>query len=273
MLGALALALPAQPALAQDPYAPPSPRHEAERVMSAELAMKAALAQRNAVLATPAPSALIDRVRYNLALDAADFAYRSAARQEELRVYELASYLSVESAVVPLLPTSVSRPVQDAVAGLHSLYALAGFDQYYLVHAHFVFPYAVGATVAQLRGYYQEAQQKYGVDWSYLASINFIESSFGRNNGPSSAGAEGPMQFLPSTWANWGQGGNIWDAHDAILAAARYLVHYGAPDNMRQAIWHYNLDYDYVDAVEFFARAMRADPTWLDRLYYWNTSG
>jgi membrane-bound lytic murein transglycosylase B len=81
------------------------------------------------------------------------------------------------------------------------------------------------------------------------------------------------MQFLPGTWANWGNGGNIMDPHDSILAAARYLVHYGAPGNMRQAIFHYNLDYDYVDAVEFFARAYRADSHWLDRMYYWNTTG
>jgi membrane-bound lytic murein transglycosylase B len=111
------------------------------------------------------------------------------------------------------------------------------------------------------------------VDGSYLASINFIESNFGRINGPSSANAMGPMQFLPSTWANYGQGGNIMDPHDAILAAARYLVHYGAPYNMRLAIWHYNLDYNYVDSVELFARAFRADPGWLDRMYYWNTYG
>jgi hypothetical protein len=241
--------------------------------MSAELAMSAALAQRRRLQGVPAPAGLLDRVRRQLALESANFAYRSAVRQEELRVYELASYYSVESAVVPLLPGSVSGPVEDAIAGLHSLYALAGYDQYYLVHAHFVFPYANAASIADLRAYYLEAQQKYGVDASYLASINFIESAFGRNNGPSSAGAEGPMQFLPGTWASWGEGGNIWDPHDAILAAARYLVHYGAPDDMRQAIFHYNLDYDYVDAVEFFARAIRADPAWLDRLYYWNTSG
>ena len=241
--------------------------------MSAELAMAAALAQRRQILASAAPAGLMDRVRYAISIEAANYAYRSAARQEELRVYELASYYGVEAAVVPLLPTAVSRPVEDAIAGLHSLYALAGFDQYYLVHAHFVFPYASAAPVTTLRSYYVEAQQKYGVDASYLASINFIESAFGRNNGPSSAGAEGPMQFLPGTWANWGQGGNIWDPHDAIMAAARYLVHYGAPSDMRTAIFHYNLDYDYVDAVEFFARAIRADPAWLDRLYYWNTSG
>jgi soluble lytic murein transglycosylase-like protein len=241
--------------------------------MSAELAMTAALAQRQALTGAPAPTSLMDRVRYDMAVASAEYSYRSAIRQEELRVYELASYSSVETKVIPLLPGSVSRPVEDAIAGLHSLYALAGFDQYYLVHAHFVFPYTNGAPVATLRGYYLEAQHRYGIDASYLASINFIESSFGRNNGPSSAGALGPMQFLPGTWANWGQGGNINDPHDAIMAAARYLVHYGGPGDMRTAIFHYNLDYDYVDAVEFFARAIRADPGWLDRLYYWNTSG
>ena len=52
-----------------------------------------------------------------------------------------------------------------------------------------------------------------------------------------------------------------------------YLVHYGAPYDMRTAIWHYNLDYDYVDAVELFARAYRADPAWLERMYYWDTFG
>ena len=158
------LTLPAQPALAQDPYAPPSPRHEAERVISAELAMSDALAQRSRLLGAPAPTGVMDRVRLSLGLEAADFAYRSGARQEELRVYELASYSSVEAAVVPLLPQSVSRPVEDAIAGLHSLYALAGFDQYYLVHAHFSFAYARAAPVATLRGYYLEAQKKYGVD-------------------------------------------------------------------------------------------------------------
>jgi hypothetical protein len=47
----------------------------------------------------------------------------------------------------------------------------------------------------------------------------------------------------------------------------------GAPYDMRNAIYHYNLSFDYVDSVEFFARAFRADPTWLDHMYYWNTYG
>ena len=178
------------------------------------------------------------------------------------------------SAVVPLVPSSsVQGAFGDAIAGLHSLYILEGIDAYYLVNAHFIHPYSDAAPVSDLKSYYAEAQRLYGVDPSYLASINYIESNFGRVNGPSSAGALGPMQFLPGTWADWGDGGNVYDPHAAILAAARYLVHYGAPGNMRQAIFHYNLDYDYVDAVEYFASAFRADPGWLDRMYYWNTTG
>jgi soluble lytic murein transglycosylase-like protein len=224
-------------------------------------------------IASQQATGLMESLRKELATDRAAYAFRAAARQEELRIYELAGYASVEGAVVPLLPLGVQAPVSNTIAGLHSLYILGGIDQYYLVNVHFTHPYSDARPVSLLRSYYLEAQRLYGVDASYLASINFIESNFGRINGPSSAGAQGPMQFLPGTWANYGQGGDINDPHAAILAAARYLVHYGAPYSMRLAIWHYNLDYDYVDAVEYFARAYRTDPGWLDRMYYWNTYG
>jgi hypothetical protein len=50
-------------------------------------------------------------------------------------------------------------------------------------------------------------------------------------------------------------------------------VRNGAPYNMRNAIFQYNHDFDYVDSVESFARAYRTDPGWLDHMYYWNTYG
>jgi hypothetical protein len=61
------------------------------------------------------------------------------------------------------------------------------------------------------------------VRWFYLAAINFVETDFGRVAGPSSAGAQGPMQFLPATWAIYGHG-DIHRASDAIVAAARFLA-------------------------------------------------
>ena len=266
------LALAPRVAQAQDPGAGPNAHHEAARIVAAELAMDDA---NNALtaLAGQQPSGLADTMRHEMAVAATDFQFRQAARQEELRVYELAGYDSVQSAVVPLLPPHLQAPIDDAIAALHSLYILAGIDQYYLVNVHFTHPYTDAQPLNNLRSYYADAARRYGVDPSYLAAINFIESNFGRINGPSSAGAEGPMQFLPSTWTEYGQGGNIMDPHDSILAAARYLQRNGAPYNMRNAIWHYNNSFDYVDSVEAFARAYRADPGWLDRMYYWNTTG
>ena len=259
-------------ALARDPDAGPDAHHEAARIVAAELTMQSASAQLQQ-LAQQQPSTLAEAMRHELAVARAQFEFRQGARQEELRLYELAGYASVESSVVALLPPRLAATFEDSISALHSIYILAGIDQYYLVNVHFVHPYSDAAPLAQLRSNYLEAQQRYGVDASYLAAINYIESNFGRVNGPSSAGAEGPMQFLPSTWSEYGQGGNIMNPHDAILAAARYLQRNGAPYDMRNAIWHYNNSYDYVDSVEAFARAYRTDPGWLDRMYYWNTFG
>jgi membrane-bound lytic murein transglycosylase B len=259
-------------ASAQDPGIGPNAHHEAARIISAELAMQDA-SSAVAALAAEQPSGLADTMRHEMAVAAAQYEFREAARQEELRVYELAGYDTVQAAVVPLLPGGIQGAFQDSISALHSLYILAGIDQYYLVNVHFNHPYTDAEPLSALRAYYSEASLRYGVDPSYLAAINFIESNFGRVKSDSSAGAQGPMQFLPSTWTEYGQGGNIQNPHDAILAAARYLQHNGAPYNMRNAIWHYNNSFDYVDSVEGFARAYRADPGWLDRMYYWNTTG
>jgi Transglycosylase SLT domain len=96
---------------------------------------------------------------------------------------------------------------------------------------------------------YQQASDRYGLGPagpSILAAINEIESGFGANMGPSSAGAVGWMQFMPSTWAAYGVDADgdgkadPWDAEDAIFAAARYLRAAGMPEDPEGAIWAYN---------------------------------
>jgi membrane-bound lytic murein transglycosylase B len=119
-----------------------------------------------------------------------------------------------------------------------------------------------------LLGYFRHAQARYGVGWQYLAAIEFIESKFGRVTGVSSAGAEGPMQFLPATWARYGRG-DVRNPRDAILGAARYLVASGARHDMAGALYHYNPSTDYVAAVQDYAARMRADARAYYGYYYW----
>jgi len=113
---------------------------------------------------------------------------------------------------------------------------------------------------AELMALYKSAEEKYGVPWSLLASINSIESGFGTNMGPSSAGARGPMQFMPATWRAYGVDGNrdgrkdVMDPEDAIPAAARYLMASGAPKDMQRAVFAYNHAQWYVDKVLALAK-------------------
>ncbi len=110
--------------------------------------------------------------------------------------------------------------------------------------------------LATLRAYYRAAQAATGVGWSYLAAINFVETDFGRVAGPSSAGAQGPMQFLPATWAEYGHG-DIHRAGNAIRAAARFLAAHGATRDIGSALYAYNPSKLYVDAVLRYASRLR----------------
>lgn len=114
-------------------------------------------------------------------------------------------------------------------------------------------------NLAALRADYQAAQATTGVGWFYLAAINFVETDFGRVAGPSTAGAQGPMQFLPATWAIYGHG-SIHRPKDAILAAAHLLAAHGAAQNIAAAVYAYNPNWRYVDAVLRYARRLRRDP-------------
>jgi cell wall-associated NlpC family hydrolase len=122
-------------------------------------------------------------------------------------------------------------------------------------------PLSVPPAVPARRSYdellviWQQAGAAYGIPWQVLAAVNKVETGFGGNMGPSSAGAIGWMQFLPSTWERWGMDGDgdgvadPWDPEDAIFAAARYLAAAGAHEDLARAVFAYNHSDVYVRNV------------------------
>jgi hypothetical protein len=134
---------------------------------------------------------------------------------------------------------------------------------------------AVQTTPSQITNYlqlFQASSARYcpELSWTVLAAIGQIESADGRNVGPSSAGALGPMQFLPSTWAEWGVDGfgpagppDVMDPFDAVPSAARMLCAAGADtgtqSGLRQAIFAYNHAGWYVNEVLALAAQYAAD--------------
>jgi murein DD-endopeptidase MepM/ murein hydrolase activator NlpD len=138
-------------------------------------------------------------------------------------------------------------------------------------------PSAVPARLSstELLALWQRAGAAYGIPWQVLASINKIESNFGRNMGPSSAGAIGWMQFMPSTWLRWGVDANgdgiadPWNPTDAVFAAARYLAAAGGTTDLYRGVYAYNHADWYVNEVLSLADVYGADQTVafsLDRL-------
>ena len=115
----------------------------------------------------------------------------------------------------------------------------------------------------ELLDLWHRAGAAYGVPWEVLAAINKIESNFGQNMGPSSAGALGWMQFIPSSWDRWGMdadGDGIadpWNPEDGVYAAARYLAAAGAHEDLSRAIFAYNHAQWYVDDVLRLAALFR----------------
>ncbi|MBX6384752.1 MAG: lytic transglycosylase domain-containing protein [Microbispora sp.] len=122
----------------------------------------------------------------------------------------------------------------------------------------------VGRPASYLELYQRAAAVCPGLSWTVLAAIGQVESGHGRNNGPSSAGALGPMQFMPATWKAYGVDGDgdgradIWSPYDAVPSAAKYLCANGAGaggEKLRKAVWHYNHSWDYVNTVLSLADA------------------
>ena len=116
----------------------------------------------------------------------------------------------------------------------------------------------------RIQALYMSAASRYQLPWTLLAGIGMEETNHGRNNTPSSAGAQGLMQFLPATFAHYAVDGDgdgktiITSDADSIFSAANYLVASGAlhgPDGIRGALYAYNHALWYVNDVLYYAAA------------------
>jgi membrane-bound lytic murein transglycosylase B len=125
------------------------------------------------------------------------------------------------------------------------------------------------APAGRLLAAYRAAEAQLAVPWEYLAAIHLVETRVGRIRGTSSAGAQGPMQFLPATWQRYGRGGDIHATGDAVLAAARLLRANGAPADMAAALYAYNPSRRYVRAVSAYASQLRVNQRAFLGYYHW----
>src|SRR5690606_30099539 len=124
---------------------------------------------------------------------------------------------------------------------------------------------ALGIPEVFERAYRAAAGTCQGLEWTLLAAVGQVESGHGRNNGPSSAGAIGPMQFMPATFAAYGVDGDgdgttdPWDPEDAVFSAAKYLCASGVgrgAKGVHDALFAYNHAEWYVDLVLNAQRAI-----------------
>ena len=186
---------------------------------------------------------------------------------EQLDYGSLGSHPGWDAQVIASIPEGLRRSATLILDAGRQLDALDGpsTPSFRFPPWHIVAP----LPPATLLAYYADAGASTGVPPTFLAAINLVETRMGRIRGNSSAGAQGPMQFLPATWAIYGAGGDINDPHDAIAGAARLLQAHGAPANMANAVYHYNPSRHYVDAVTDYATVMASSPREFLGLYQW----
>jgi len=110
---------------------------------------------------------------------------------------------------------------------------------------------------------YQAAASRFGIEWQLLRAVHIVETGGrGDTTVSSYAGAQGPMQFMPSTFRAYAIDGdgngvtNINDVDDAIFSAANYLARNKAATDVRNALLRYNHSNAYVEHVLGIARSL-----------------
>jgi membrane-bound lytic murein transglycosylase B len=193
---------------------------------------------------------------------------RAAARTTQVAYGRLGQHPGWSATVLQLVPAWLRGTVVANLRARRELRAIPNSAPQDLMPA-----WRIQAPVpaGQLLTWYHTAGARFGVGWQYLAAVNLIETTFGKVHGLSAAGAQGPMQFLPSTWEEYGAGGDVNDPHDAIFAAARYLADRGfARGDVAGALYAYNPTMHYVNAVKAIASVLAADPRSFAGYYRWD---
>ena len=227
----------------------------------------------NGASATPTPAPVIDAAYVTLELATVEEMirhpetpttdYASLGPRQQKALHLLAAHSDWVATVLGELPPAIRSAIQDNLTAGQQIDTLNGPSSS-LPHWKIIAP----PTPDTLMGYYREAESAYGIAWQYLAAINLIETNMGRIQGLSSAGAQGPMQFMPATWASYGRG-DVNNPRDAILAAGRYLKAHGAPQEMTRAIYAYNPSMLYVRAVQIYAQQMFGNSRTYLAYYNW----
>ena len=191
-------------------------------------------------------------------------ALREAGRRQQAAYRAIGYHPEWDSITRPRIPAELQQIYDLNVDARRQLTSMAEVRDT-IPAWHIVAP----APADDLLAYYREAQAASGVGWNHLAAINLIETRLGSVVGPSSAGAQGPMQFLPSTFAAYGDGTDIYSPRDSILAAGRYLAANNFASNPDGAIYRYNNAAAYVRAVNDYAAILAADPAAFAGFYRW----
>ncbi|GAB3264857.1 lytic transglycosylase domain-containing protein [Nocardioides dilutus] len=193
---------------------------------------------------------------------------RLAARVQQLAYRVLGTRPGWDKAVYAALPPRLHSVVRDNVAARREFRSMHTTLSRTLPAWRIVEP----EPAEELMRFYGDAEAAYGVGWEYLAAINLVETAMGRIRGTSVAGAQGPMQFIPTTWARWGRG-DVNDPADAIMAAARYLASNGfarGPRGVANALYEYNNHPAYVRGVTAYAKVMERRPRAFLAYHQWD---
>ncbi len=192
-------------------------------------------------------------------------ALAAAARRQQVAYRAIGRHPEWDAVIRPRIPVSLLDAYDLNVDARRNLTAMA--------HPRDTLPawrVSAPAPAEELMRYYRESESASGVGWNYLAAINLIETRFGSISGVSTAGAQGPMQFMPSTFAAYGLGGDITSPRDSIMAAGNYLAANGFDHDRDHAIYRYNNADEYVRAVNDYAAVLAADPAAFAGYYRWD---